>query len=714
MTDKTRVKTLFFSICLSLITICFAREAELFVEMENIKNEVQVRGYSDTIHDKILRLYENNKNTLNSLENPSLKRELIGLVRSSVIVKKLKECVDTGHEKINKGIDALFIAAASSDCLGQVFSNETIEELSSDADSILDVVKNDNYNVEDLRKDLFEQSLPSLMDSFNRSRSKFKDTDPKFLASANELFPMLPERKRALNESNGDSALTYKESSTEVLGPIQDLYEATYGDRAQAALSDRWKEVYTPGNEGEDVNAPHLYGSGYQNRGSQEVENEIQNCLSRVNEIKSLQERASQHFSQLQSKSFQMGLSGIISQDEKMNESYEELGFSSEPQCITLKNGFSGVTPNMDRYGRALDSESLERGVAEQIEIEGSHVVMSLGNLGSDPNNVYTPHGRETLDTRSYLDAYTENGIKESHTKSLEGMVGFINHMGRRVYGTESESTTENLLNLAGDAAQSLTSLGDSKEVDIALLLMANPKAGMNSLITNPMALSAFCDSFKALRNQENVNTAIEIASALSMFTGVGGMMVKGTGVLAKGLRVSNLALAGADTVSILDSMTHARDLALANACEEGDESLCQSYLDSDRNMTLAVAGLALAGMGSVSGATKLTSRLRSAFLLRNGDNANGLIRDNQKIADLLSKANESQKASLMKILSTNRHSDEEITKVISLLQNNENSKTLEFLTQFERLDDQKKALFVQRLIDKANELEGGVCRIPS
>ena len=190
--------------------------------------------------------------------------------------------------------------------------------------------------------------------------------------------------------------------------------------------------------------------------------------------------------------------------------------------------------------------------------------------------------------------------------------------------------------------------------------------------------------------------------------------MVKGTGVLAKGLRVSNLALAGADTVSILDSMTHARDLALANACEEGDESLCQSYLDSDRNMTLAVAGLALAGMGSVSGATKLTSRLRSAFLLRNGDNANGLIRDNQKIADLLSKANESQKASLMKILSTNRHSDEEITKVISLLQNNENSKTLEFLTQFERLDDQKKALFVQRLIDKANELEGGVCRIPS
>ena len=92
MTDKTRVKTLFFSICLSLITICFAREAELFVEMENIKNEVQVRGYSDTIHDKILRLYENNKNTLNSLENPSLKRELIGLVRSSVIVKKLKEC----------------------------------------------------------------------------------------------------------------------------------------------------------------------------------------------------------------------------------------------------------------------------------------------------------------------------------------------------------------------------------------------------------------------------------------------------------------------------------------------------------------------------------------------------------------------------------------------------------------------------------------------
>ncbi len=689
----------------------FAGEAELFVELENLKNEVKVSGYSKEAHEKILKIYESNKSQLSNYSNPSLKKELVGLVRSSVLVQKLKDCVGTGHEKINLSIDSVFIAAANSGCIGEVFSDQTIQELSSDTDKILEVINTEEYNAEDLRQELFEKSLPSLIQSFDKSRSKFKDTDDKFLATGNELFPMLPADKRNLNQSQNTNSPTYQESSHAVLGPINDLYKEVYGDKAESALSDQWKDVYSPTK---DKETPHLFGSGHKNRTSQSIDEEITQCLAKASNLHDLQEKAQEHFSKLRAMSFQLGLSGIITEDAKMSEDYNQLGLASTAQCVTLKNGFSGTTPNMDRYGRPLSQELVQRGISDEIETSGSHVVMTLGNLGSDPNNVYTPIGRETLDSRSYLHSYTEKGIKEAHTKSLEGMIGFINHMGRRVYNTQADSTGQNLLNLAGDAAQTLTSLGDSTEVDIALLLMANPSQGMNALIENPMALNAFCSSFKALRNQENVNTAIEIASALSMFTGIGGMMVKGSGALVKGLRVSNMALAGADTISIVDSMTHARDLALASACEEGSESLCQSYLDSDRNMTLAIAGLALSGMGSVSAASKLTKRLRGAFLLRNGDNANGIIRDNHKLTDLLSKANAPQKNALLKIVNSNAHSDEDMIKIISLLQNNENGKTLDFLNQFDKLDDQARNQFLRKLIEKADKMEGGVCRLPS
>ncbi len=703
----------FFYLLFSFNSIpALASEAELFVEIESLKNEVLVSGYNEESHKKILEVYEQNKNHLNQLENPSLAKELIGLTRSSTLVQKLKKCVNTNNDKINKSIDALFISAAQTDCISSVFEEEALSQLTQNTDSVLEVMMDQEYDAEKLRKELFEEGLPSLVESYDKSRSKFSDVDDKFMQKEDQLFPLLPKSKvPSLSTKLNSEAPTYEKASQSILGPIGELYREVYGEKSESALTDNWKDVYT---QTEGKTSPHIFGAGLHDRSEEIVKNEFQSCFQKAQSIKDLQERAKDHFTKLDSLSYQMGLQGIIQNNSKLDESYEELGFSSEAKCISLPRGNSVGTPRMDKFGAQISKKNLDRGFAEDIAMSGDSVVLTLGNLGSDPNNVYKPIGRETLDTRSYLDEYTTSGIKNSHNKALEGMLGFINHMGRRVYKTESTSATGKLLNMAGDTAQALTSLGDSTEVDIALLLMANPSQGMKSLIQNPLALNAFCKSFKALRNQENVNLAIDIASALSMFTGVGGMFVKGASIAGKGLRVSNLALAGADSVSIIDSMTHARDLALASACEQGDESLCQSYLDSDRNMTLAIAGLALSGAGGMAGATKLTKRLRGALLLRNGDNPQGLIRDNHKLLDLLNGANPKQKSTLLKIVNSKGHSEEEIAKLISLIQNNENAKTLDFLNKYEALDEASKKSFIAKLLKKLDESEGGVCRLPS
>lgn len=692
-------------IFLTLINVAsFAGEAELFVALEAFKNQVKVSGYSDKLHDKLLSLFNEHKDKLDTYQNKKLKKELAAITKSSHLVQGLKKCIDTKHDKINKGVDNLFNGMLNSDCLNNYFSESTLDQLVLDTNTVLEEINpTKNLEVNDLRKDLFEASLPGLLNSFDHSRNLFKDTDEKFFASNDKLFALLPTHKRNLKSSNRRGKQSYESSSKKILGPIQDLYENVYGDKAQFALSDNWMATYTKGRD--EKSLPHLF--------TESPKEAMSKCLSRIEEVKALQTTASKHFENLRGMTHSMGLSTIIPAPTQFDGTDDSLGFSAEPNCVAITRGIAGKH-NIDRFGRPIDHHFIENGGADMLEIENKTVAMALGELGSDPNNVYHPRGTEGPKQRSFLSNYTASKIKDNHNKSLEGMLGFINHMGRRVYNTQSESTGERIIDGAGDIAHAITSLDGSEEVDVALLLMANPSQGMRTLINKPGAMQAFCDSFKSLRNQNNVNQVLEVAAALSMFTGVGGMVVKGGTLLGRGLRVGNFALAGADTLSVADSITHARDLALASACEAGDESLCQSYLNSDRNMTIALAGLAFAGAGAgASTIAKLTKRFRGASVLRNGENVRGVIADNHKLDNLLSIASDGQKNTLLGLLSGGRLSDSDSHKLISLIQNNDNTSTLAFLESYSKLNGKQKDALLTAMLNKVDN-KGGVCSLPN
>ncbi len=682
-----------------------ASEGALFVQLESLKNEIKVRGYTKESHDTLLELFKTHKSGLSSYQDQTLKNELVTLMRASQLVQSLKDCVDTGHDDINAGIDALFNSLLSGNCVQQAMNDSTLQSLIADTDKILDVSSNSaNLDTKEVRQGLFESSLPGLLSSFNQTRSLFSDTDEKFLKGADELFERLPADKRRL-EAVKAGAKTSAEVSSEILGPINELYEEAFGDQADLALSDRWKDVYTTK---EGVSTPHLFSSESMNVDS--TKSAITQCLERVQKIKDLQATAKERFSQLRGLAAAHSLTGLIPVDERMEREHKDLGFMGEPQCQALDKGLVG-DHRMDRYPSALKAETLEDAVEiESITYGNKTVVMTLGDLGEDPNNVYTASRGETLDSRSMLGAYTEEAIREKQTKALAGMQDFINYMGRRVYGGRSDSTGQNILDGAGDVAHALTSLGESEEVDVALLLLSNPSAGMNYLVNTPGAVESFCDSFKALRNQNNVNQAIEIASILSMFTGVGGMVVKGGGLLAKGVRVSNFAMAGADTLSALDTMTNARDIALANACSGADEHLCETYMNSDRNFTLAVAGLALNGGAiSLSAARKLTDTFRGALVLKNGENARGLISDYEKLSGLLHNASPAGQRGLASLLARSDLNQADSARLVSLIQNNENVSTLRFLEDFSKLDRKTQDALVARILAKSSD-EGGVC----
>jgi hypothetical protein len=700
------LRNLFTLFIILLNCSSFAGEAELFVALEAFKNQVKISGYSDELHSNLLAIFDEHKDKLNTYQNKDLKQELAALTKSSHLVQGLKKCVDTAHDKINKGIDNLFNGMVSGDCLSSYFAETTLDSLVNETNTILEeIAPTENLDISELRKNLFDSSLPGLMNSFNHSRNLFKDTDEKFFADASTLFPLLPEDKRNLDVETSRSEQTYDSSSRQILGPIHELYENVYGDRAENALSDEWMATYTRSREGEQP--PHLF--------TENAEEAMNKCFSRIEEIKALQTNASEHFQNLRGLTHSLGLSGIIPAPTEFSGTDDTIGFSEEPKCVGISQGIAG-RHNIDRYGKALDSRFLERGGADILTMENKTVALTLGELGSDPNNVFRPIGTEGPSQRSFLGNYSAAGIEENHNKSLEGMLGFINHMGRRVYNTQSDSAGGRLVDGAGDIAQSITSLGGSDEVDVALLLMANPSQGMSTLINTPGAAQAFCASFKSLRNQDNVNQVLEVAAALSMFTGVGGMVVKGGSLLGRGLRVTNFALAGADALSVTDSISHARDLALASACDSsgaGDESLCQTYLNSDRNLTVALAGLAFAGAGAgASSVNRLARRFRGTSVLRNGENVRGVIADNQKLNDLLNGASESQKTTLMSLLSSGRLSDDDSHKLISLIQNNDNVKTLSFLDRYSKLGSREKDALLRAMINKADN-SGGVCTLP-
>lgn len=705
--DNMEVKLLIiFSLFILAMTFgANANEGVLFVQLEALKNEIKVRGYSKESHQTLLELFKTHKDKLGEYKDQALKNEMVTLMRASQLVQSLKECVDTGHEDINAGIDSLFNSILSSGCVHKAMNDSTLKSLIEDTNQVLDVSsKSNRLDTKKVRQDLFEVSLPGLLTSFNQTRSLISDTDEKFMKSADELFGRLPSEKRKLDAVK-TGAKTSTEVSSEILGPINELYEEAFGDQADLALSDRWKEVYTAK---EGVSTPHLFSSEQMKVDS--TKEALSQCLAKAQKIKKLQAKAKERFSQLRGHTAAKHLTGLIPMDERMERDHNELGFMGEPQCQALGKGLVG-DHRMDRYPAAISANALnDENELESIAYANKSVVMTLGHLGEDPNNVYTTSRRETLDTRSMLGAYTEAAIKERQTKALSGMQEFINYMGRRVYGGQAESTGEQLLDGAGDIAHALTSLGESAEVDVALLLLSNPAAGMNYLVNTPGAADSFCDSFKALRNQNNVNQAIEIASILSMFTGVGGMVVKGGGLLAKGIRVSNFAMAGADTLSTLDTMTNARDIALANACSGQDEHLCETYMNSDRNFTLAVAGLALNGGAiSLGAARKLTQTFRGALVLKNGENARGLISDYEKLSGLLSKASPSQQKGLARLLARTDISEVESARLVSLIQNNENVSTLRFLEDFSKLDKRGQDELVARILKKSAD-GGGVC----
>ncbi len=702
------MKLLFiFSFFILILTGLGARASEgaLFVQIETIKNEVKVKGYSKETHEKLQELYKTHKDELKSYQDQTLKNEFVTLMRASQLVQSLKECVDTGHDDINAGMDALFNSILSGSCIHKAMSDSTLQNLINDTDLILDVTQGGGpMDAEKVRKDLFESSLPSLMNSFNQTRSLFNDTDEKYMKGADELFGRLPKDKRSL-EGPSKAKQSTAEVSGEILGPIKDLYTEAYGEKADLALSDNWKDVYSS-KEGQST--PHIHSSSDYTPESSRLS--LEQCLAQTKRVKELQAKASERFEQLRGYSAAKNLTGLIPVDDRMSRPYDGLGFSSEPQCVALDKGPVG-DHSMDRYSKPLDEKTLQdSGQLESLAYSGKTIVMTLGHLGEDPNHVYKTFRDENLGTRSMLGAYTENAIKERQNKALGGMQDFINHMGRRVYGSEAGSTGEQLLEGAGDVAQSLTSLGESTEVDIALLLLSNPSSGMSYLINTPGAVDSFCDSFKALRNQNNVNQAIEIASILSMFTGVGGMVVKGGGLIAKGIRVSNVAMAGADTLSVVDTMTNARDIALANACSGNDAHLCETYMNSDRNFTLAVAGLALNGGAlSLGAARKLTQTFRGALVLKNGENARGLITDYEKLSGLLSNSSPSSQRGLSSLFNRTDLSQEDAARLVSLIQNNENVGTLKFLEDFSKLDRKTQDELVAKILKKSSD-EGGVC----
>lgn len=682
-----------------------ASEGALFVQLEALKNEIKVRGYSKESHEKLLELFNGHKSELSKYKDQTLKNEMVTLMRASQLVQSLKECVDTGHDDINAGIDALFNSMMSGSCVRKVMNDSALIGLIDDTNKILDLSSaTKEVDTEQVRKSLFESSLPGLLSSFNQTRSLFSDTDPKFLGDADELFKRLPSDKRNLAAAT-KAKQTSAEVSAEILGPINDLYTEVYGDRADLALGDHWKDVYT---SKEGVDTPHLFSSAEPTLESSK--SSLEACLASREKVKELQAKAQERFAQLRGYAAAKNLIGLIPQDERMERDHQGLGFMGEPQCQTFSKGLVG-DHRMDRYERPLGQEALsDEGKIEEITYGNKTVALTLGHLGEDPNNVYKTSRAETLDSRSMLGAYTEEAIKEKQTKALSGMQDFINYMGRRVYDTEAGSTGEHLLDGAGDVAHALTSLGESAEVDVALLLLSNPAAGMNFLVNTPGAVNSFCNSFKALRNQKNVNQAIEIASILSMFTGVGGMVVKGGGILAKGIRISNFAMAGADTLSAIDTITNARDIALANACSGQDEHLCETYMNSDRNFTMAVAGLALNGGAiSLSAARKLTHAFRGALVLKNGENARGLISDYEKLSSLLKDASPAGQKGLAKFLARNDLSDVDSARLISLIQNNENVNTIRFLEDFSKLDQKTQDALVAKILKKSSD-QGGVC----
>ena len=697
---------------LFLLTISLrllASESALYVQLEAIKNSIKSQGYSQEINKSLMELYQAHKSELKNYEDKQLKEEFVTLVRSSNLVSELKDCVDSGHEDIKRGIDNLFNSLLTGTCVRQVMESDTITTLISDTNKILDGSSEDSQkpSIQEVRKSLFESSLPGLLESFNNTRSLISDTDEKFLKDADQLFSRLPKSKRDLPNLKSTKRSS-EDASRELLGPIDELYKSVYGDNSDLALSDRWKEAYT---SKEGAQTPNIFSPPAHEVTRENTAEALARCLDKANQVRALQAKAKDRFESLRGLTSASGFAGLIPQDEKMQRGYGALGFSRAPECHALGRGLIG-DHRMDRFDRALSQQELgDSSRMDDLSYSGKSIVLTLGKMGEDPNNVYKTSRNENLETRSFLKNYTASSIKEHQTKALAGMQDFINYMGRRVYAEGEVGLGKQALESAGDFANSLTSLGGSQEVDVALLLMSNPASGMNYLVNTPGAVESFCDSFKTLRNQKNVNQALEVASVLSMFTGVGGMFVKGGGLLAKGVRLSNFALTGADSLSMVDTITNARDIALSNACASGDEHLCESYMQSDRNFTMAITGLALnAGALHVGAARKLTSRFRGAFVLRNGENTRAMIADYEKLSSLVESTSETQRSALAKILANKNLSDAESAKMISLFQNNTNARSLQFLEQYSHLDAKSADLLMAKILEKANH-SGGVCK---
>lgn len=693
--------TLGLPIVILLVATSYGGEAELFVELEALKNEVKVRGYSEGAHQKITELFNKHIESLPQYSE-QLRKELSQLTKASTMIQGLKECVNTNHDVINKSMDSFFSSMVQSNCLDQYFSEPAIEELMTNTDAILGSVDDEKTaSADSLRKELFEEGLPQLMANYKHSAQLFKDTDERFLGEGNDLFPLLPEDMQPEEISKNDSSPTYKEGSQKVLGPIYELYEKTYGDRADLALSDRWTDVYT------SEDSPHLFPTEMD---PEKAKQSLKECQEKAQEVAELQEAAVQHFEHLRGSAQALGVAGLIKDRDEMERAHDYLAFQQKPVCRGISQGIAGRA-SLDRMDRAIDSNDQDIDY-EDLAYSGKKIALTLGNLGEDPHNNVRPARSNSLENRSLLAPYTAEEIKKSHERSLEGMRDFINHMGRRVYRTSNEGLAKQALDSLGDGASWITSLGENDEVDVALLLMANPAQGMKTLINKEGALKAFCDSFKTLRNQRNISQALEIAATLSMFTGVGGMIVKGGTLGAKGLRVTNFALSRVDTISIFDTVTNARDLALSNACQTGDESLCRTYMESDRNFSVALAGLVLAGGSATVGTgSAVVKRYRHALVARRGENVRGLIEDQEKLGDLLRSTNERQRKTLGSLLGRKNLSDEEVGKIIHLIQNSEKTMTLAFLTKLSQMKEGEQAQVINKILEKLSG--GSSCKLP-
>jgi hypothetical protein len=196
------------------------------------------------------------------------------------------------------------------------------------------------------------------------------------------------------------------------------------------------------------------------------------------------------------------------------------------------------------------------------------------------------------------------------------------------------------------------------------------------------------------------------------MFTGVGGMVAKGGSMLSKGLRVSNLAFTRVDTLSIFDTLTNARNMALSNACMGGDQSLCKGYLDSDRNFTVALAGLVFSGGDTaLSGGRLALRRVRQALSARKGSNVTELISDQQKFSRLLTSSSDDQKKVLASVLGRRDLKDDEVSHIVHLLQNSSLETSQGMLTQLAKLSKNEQKTFIDKLISKS--YQGGSCRLP-